>query len=243
MAHATALDVWCSHFVLTLRQAGRFNPRRDWNGLLSLVGPHLVWPQPVLGRVRAFLHRRCNGNPHWRAHEALTDQAFVERHGPWRRPYEEGALFYFIGEYIKDAPKDLLTVLAATCDGLGRRLQGASTLVRKNIGALAGLLQFNPAERAPLLYGTLAPYQRDLGGLLVEFRVGNAQEAHAALTTLAGVEAGEIAEAFARRFAAGADRDGREPDLGAEHHRPVRPDEVDILRGLRAGDACCAGMA
>ncbi len=192
------LDVLCSHFVLTLtlRQAGRFNLRRDWNSLLSLVGRHLVWPVPVLGRLRAFLNHRCKGNPQWKAHEALDDAAFIERHGPWRGPYEEGTLFFYIDEYIKDAPKDLLTTLASTCDWLSRRLKKESTLVQKNIDALAGLLQLNPAERALLLYGTLARYQRDLRGLLVEFKVSNAQEAYAVLAAVAGVEASEVAEAM-----------------------------------------------
>ena len=38
LAQAPVMDVLCSHFVLTLtlRQAGRFNPRRDWNSLLAL---------------------------------------------------------------------------------------------------------------------------------------------------------------------------------------------------------------
>ncbi len=198
LAQAPVLDVLCSHFVLTLtlRQAGRFNLRRDWNSLLSLVGRHLVWPLPVLGRVRGFLAQRCKGNPQWKGHEALSDEAFVERHGPWRGPYEEGTLFFYIDEYIKDAPKDLLNVLALSCDWLARRLKKESTLVEKNIDALAGLLQLNPAERALLLYGTLARYQRDLRGLLVEFKVSNAQEAYAALAAVAGVEAGEVAEAL-----------------------------------------------
>jgi SpoVK/Ycf46/Vps4 family AAA+-type ATPase len=198
LAEAPVLDVLCTHFVLTLtlRQAGRFNLRRDWNSLLSLVGRHLVWPQPVLGRVRAFLAQRCKGNPQWKGHELLTDTAFLERHGPWRGPYEEGTLFFYIDEYIKDAPKDLLTVLGSTCDWIARRLKKESTLVQKNIDALAGLLQLNPAERALLLYGTLARYQRDLRGLLVEFKVSNAQEAYAALAAVAGVEAGEVAEAL-----------------------------------------------
>ena len=36
LAHAPVLDALCTHFVLTLtlRQAGRFNMRRDWNSLL-----------------------------------------------------------------------------------------------------------------------------------------------------------------------------------------------------------------
>ncbi len=198
LAEAPLLDTLCTHFVLTLtlRQAGRFNLRRDWNSLLSLTGRHLVWPLPVLARVRAFLHQRCRGNPQWKGHEALDDDAFMARHGPWRGPYEEGTLFFYIDEYIKDAPKDLLTVLATTCDWLERRLKKQSTLVQKNIDSLAGLLQLNPAERALLLYGTLARYQRDLRGLLVEFKVSNAQEAYAAIAAVAGVEAGEVAEAL-----------------------------------------------
>ena len=198
LQEAPVLDVLCSHFVLTLtlRQAGRFNLRRDWNSLLSLVGRHLVWPAPVLGRVRGFLNQRCKGNAQWKGHEQLGDEAFIERHGPWRGPYEEGTLFFYIDEYIKDAPKDLLTVLATTCEWLARRLKKESTLVQKNIDSLAGLLQLNPAERALLLYGTLARYQRDLRGLLVEFKVSNAQEAYAALAAVAGVEAAEVAEAL-----------------------------------------------
>ena len=63
LAEAPVMDVLCSHFVLTLtlHQAGRFNLRRDWNSLLGLVGRHLVWPQPMLGRVRGFLAQRCKG--------------------------------------------------------------------------------------------------------------------------------------------------------------------------------------
>jgi SpoVK/Ycf46/Vps4 family AAA+-type ATPase len=198
LAEAPVLDVLCSHFVLTLtlRQAGHFNLRRDWNGLLSLTGRHLVWPLPVLGRLRAFLNQRCRGNTHWRGHEALADEAFIRRHGPWRGPYEEGTLFFYIDEYIKDAPKDLLAVLGTTCEWLARLLKKQSTLVQKNIDALAGLLQLNPAERALLLYGTLARYQRDLRGLLVEFKVSNAQEAYAAIAAVAGVDASDVAEAL-----------------------------------------------
>ena len=198
LAQAPVMDALCSHFVLTLtlRQAGRFNLRRDWNSLLSLVGRHLVWPAPVLTRVRTFLAQRCKGNPQWKGHEALTDQAFVDKYGHWRGPYEEGTLFFYIDEVIKDAPKDLLTVLATTCEWLARRLKKENTLVQKNIDSLAGLLQLNPAERALLLYGTLARYQRDLRGLLVEFKVSNAQEAYAALAAVAGVEAHDVGEAL-----------------------------------------------
>jgi SpoVK/Ycf46/Vps4 family AAA+-type ATPase len=218
LSQAPVMDVLCSHFVLTLtlRQAGRFNLRRDWNSLLALVGRHIVWPLPVLGRVRRFLQQRCKGNPQWRGHELLSDEAFVQRHGPWRGPYEEGTLFFYIDEYIKDAPKDLLAVLGTTCDWLGRRLKKESTLVEKNIDALAGLLQLNPAERALLLYGTLARWQRELRGVLVEFKVGNAQEAYAALAAVAGVESAEVAEAL--RAGSRLERIGMIENLISEHN-------------------------
>ena len=195
---APLLDLLCTHFVLTLtlRQAGRFNLRRDWGSLLALTGRHLVWPPAVLGRLRQFLALRCKDNSLWRGHEPLSDEAFLLRHGSWRGPYEEGTLFFYIDEYIKDAPKDLLSVLTATCDWTARRLKKQSTLVQKNIDALAGLLQLNPAERALLLYGTLARYQRELRGLLVEFKVSSAQEAYVALAGVAGVDATELAEAL-----------------------------------------------
>ena len=218
LKEAPVLDRMCSQFVLTLtmHNAGRFNRRRDWNSLLSLTGKHLVWPGSVLARLREFLHRRCKGNEHWRGHEVLADEEFMVRHGGWRGPYEEGTLFFYIDEYIKDAPKDLLAVLGATADWLGRSLKKESTLVQKNIDALAGLLQLNPAERALLLYGTLARYQRDLRGLLVEFKVSNAQEAYAAIASVAGVSETDVAEAL--RAGSRLERIGMVENLISEHN-------------------------
>ncbi|MEO7151562.1 MAG: AAA family ATPase, partial [Burkholderiaceae bacterium] len=215
---APVLDRMCSHFVLTLttRNAGRFNLRRDWNSLLALTGKHLVWPAPVLARVRDFLAARCKANTQWRGHEALSDDAFLARHGGWRGPYEEGTLFFYIDEYIKDAPKDLLAVIGATADWLSKSLKKESTLVEKNIDALGGLLQLNPAERALLLYGTLARYQRDLRGLLVEFKVSNAQEAYAAIASVAGVNASDVAEAL--RAGSRLERVGMVENLISEHN-------------------------
>ena len=119
---APVLDLMCSHFVLTLaaRQGAKFNVRRDLNSLLSLSGRHLVWPLPVLQRLREFLNRRCKDNEFWRGHEALSDEDFMARHGAWRGPYEEGTLFFYLDEYAKDQPKDLLSVL-----GCHRRLADA----------------------------------------------------------------------------------------------------------------------
>ena len=215
---APVLDRMCSQFVLTLtmHNAGRFNLRRDWNSLLSLTGKHLVWPGSVLARLRGFLKTRCKGNEHWRGHELLDDDAFMGRHGGWRGPYEEGTLFFYIDEYIKDAPKDLLAVLGATAEWLGRSLKKESTLVQKNIDSLAGLLQLNPAERALLLYGTLARYQRDLRGLLVEFKVSNAQEAYAAIASVAGVSETDVAEAL--RAGSRLERIGMVENLISEHN-------------------------
>ncbi len=158
LSEAPVLDLMCSQFVLTLaaKQGGKFNVRRDLNGLLSLAGRHLVWPLPALQRLREFLARRCRDNEFWRGHEALAPREFLERHGQWRGPYEEGTLFFYLDEYAKDAPKDLLHVLSVTGDWLTHALKKQSTLVEKNIDALAQLLQLNRAERALLLYGTLA---------------------------------------------------------------------------------------
>lgn len=218
LTEAPVLDRMCSQFVLslTMRNVARFNPRRDWNSLLSLTGKHLVWPASALGRLRGFLNGRCKGNEHWRGHEALSDGAFMERHGAWRGPYEEGTLFFYIDEYIKDAPKDLIAVLGTTAEWLERSLKKESTLVEKNIDALAGLLQLNPAERALLLYGTLARYQRDLRGLLVEFKVSNAQEAYAAIARVAGVDEADVAEAL--RAGSRLERIGMVENLISEHN-------------------------
>jgi SpoVK/Ycf46/Vps4 family AAA+-type ATPase len=218
LKQAPVLDLMCSHFVLSLaaRQGAKFNVRRDLNGLLSLSGRHLVWPLPALQRLREFLGRRCRDNEFWRGHEALSDAEFLLRHGTWRGPYEEGSLFFYLDEHAKDQPKDLLSVLAATGEWLAQALKKQSTLVEKNIDALAKLLQLNRAERALLLYGTLARYQRDLRSLLVEFKVNNAPEAYAAIADVAGVKAPEVAEAL--RAGSRLERIGMVENLISDHN-------------------------
>lgn len=215
---APVLDLMCSHFVLTLaaKQGAKFNVRRDLNGLLSLAGRHLVWPAPSLERLREFLGRRCKDNEFWRGHEQLATREFLDRHGVWRGPYEEGTLFFYLDEYAKDQPKDLLSVLTVTGDWLTHALKKHSTLVEKNIDALANLLQLNKAERALLLYGTLARYQRDLRSLLVEFKVNNAPEAYAAIAEVAGVNAAEVGEAL--RAGSRLERIGLVENLISEHN-------------------------
>jgi SpoVK/Ycf46/Vps4 family AAA+-type ATPase len=218
LKEAPVLDLMCSHFVLTLaaKQGSKFNVRRDLNGLLSLAGRHLVWPAPALGRLREFLGRRCKDNEFWRGHEQLSTREFLDRHGLWRGPYEEGTLFFYLDEYAKDQPRDLLSVLAVTGEWLTQTLKKHSTLVEKNIDALSGLLQLNQAERALLLYGTLARYQRDLRSLLVEFKVNNAPEAYAAIADIAGVNATEVGEAL--RAGSRLERIGLVENLISEHN-------------------------
>lgn len=218
LRQAPVLDLMCSHFVLTLaaRQGPRFNVRRDLNTLLALAGRHLVWPQTVLARLREFLVRRCKDNELWQGQERLSTGGFMERYGVWRGPYEEGTLFFYLDEYAKETPRDLLSVLAATGDWLSQALKKQSTLVEKNIDALANLLQLNRAERALLLYGTLARYQRDLRSILVEFKVNNAPEAYAALAEVAGVKASEVGEAL--RAGSRLERIGMVENLISEHN-------------------------
>jgi SpoVK/Ycf46/Vps4 family AAA+-type ATPase len=218
LKEAPVLELMCSHFVLTLaaQQGPRFNIRRDLNGLLSLTGRHLVWPLPVLNRLREFLARRCLGNEVWKGVEDCDGRTLLARHGVWRGPYEEGTLFFYLDEYAKDQPKDLLSVLSVTRDWLTHALRKQSTLVEKNIEALAGLLQLNKAERALLLYGTLARYQRDLRSLLVEFKVNNAPEAYAAIAEVAGVNASEVGEAL--RAGSRLERIGLIENLISEHN-------------------------
>lgn len=218
LREAPVLELMCSHFVLTLaaKQGPRFNVRRDLNGLLSLSGRHLVWPAPVLQRLREFLGRRCAGNEVWKGVDQMDNRTLLQRHGVWRGPYEEGTLFFYLDEYVKDQPKDLLTVLSVTRDWLTQALRKQSTLVEKNIDALAGLLQLNKAERALLLYGTLARYQRDLRSLLVEFKVNNAPEAYAAIAEVAGVSASEVGEAL--RAGSRLERIGLVENLISEHN-------------------------
>ena len=218
LREAPVLDLMCSHFVLTLvaRMGGAFSARRDLHGVIELTGRHLVWPQPVLLRLREYLARRCAGNEQWVGHEALDMAAFLARHGEWRGPYEEGTLFFYLDDYAKHQPRDLLVLLSATSDWLRQTLKKQSTLVQKNIDALAHLLQLNQAERALLLYGTLTRYQRELRSLLVEFKVNNAAEAYAVIAEVAGVKPEEVGEAL--RAGSRLERIGLVDNLISEHN-------------------------
>lgn len=215
---APVLDQMCSHFVLILvrRMGSGFNARRDLQGVLELTGKHLVWPQLVFQRLRAYLKHRCVESGLWRGHEKLGDAQFLARHGDWKGPYEESTLFFFLDDYAQTQPRDMLAVLSATGEWLTQSLKKQSTLVQKNIDELAGLLKLNKAERALLLYGTLARYQRELRSLLVEFKVNNAAEAYAVMGEVAGVRAEDIRDAL--RAGSRLERIGLVDNLISEHN-------------------------
>ena len=218
LVDAPVLDLMCSHFVLTLaaRQSVGLSVRRDFNGIVGLAARHLVWPVSVLARLREFLNRRCIGNELWRGHDTLDAADFLARYGVWNGPYDEATLYFFLDDYVKSQPKDLIAVVTVTCEWLRHALKRQSTLVEKNINALAGLLQLNKAERALLLYGTLARYQRDMRSILVEFKVNNATEAYVAIAEVAGVNPDQVAEAL--RAGSRLERIGLVENLISEHN-------------------------
>lgn len=232
LSKAPVLDLMCSRLALALSTRGgaRFNLRRDLSTLLELSGRHLVWPATVLRRLRAFLEQRCHDNAWWEGQSALDATAFVGRFGTWQGPYEEGTLFFHLDDYAKEAPKDILAVLAATGDWLAHTLDTQRTLVERNIDTLANLLQLDRAERAVLLFGTLARYQRELRNLLVELKVHNAPEAHAALAEVAGVAPSEIAEAL--RAGSRLERIGLVDNLLSEHNITDMADLMKVSERL-----------
>ena len=217
LAAAPVLDLMCTHFVLTLaqQQGPQFNLKRDLGSLLPLCGRHLVWPVSVLQRLRRWLVQRAPAYDAWLGHERLPNREFLDRFALWHGPYDEGTLFFYLDDYAREAPKDLMVVLSATAQWLAHTLKQQSTRVQKNIDVLARLLQLNAAEQAVLLYGTLARYQRELRSLLVEFKVSNAPEAYAALAEVAGVNASDVAEAL--RAGSRLERVGLVDNLLSEH--------------------------
>jgi SpoVK/Ycf46/Vps4 family AAA+-type ATPase len=218
LQEAPVLELMCSRFVLLLAigPGVTFNLRRDIMGLVAVVGRHLVWPQAPLSRLRSYLGLRCRNNDLWRGQQELTDTEFLVRFGQWRGSYDESTLFYFLDDFAKDHAKELMSVLATTAQWLAHALKKQSTLVEKNINALAGVLQLNKAERALLFYGTLARYQRDMRSVLVEFKVSSAQQAYQALAEVAGVNAQELGEAL--RAGSRLERIGLLENLILEHN-------------------------
>ncbi|MDO5653275.1 MAG: AAA family ATPase, partial [Brachymonas sp.] len=227
LENSPPMDWLCTQFVLSLvaRQGNSFNWRRDINNLMGLAGRHLVWPEHVLVRMRAFLSKRCHDNAFWQGHEGLSHHEFLQQYGYWRGAYEEGSLFYYMDEFVKESPKEVRTMLSATAEWLQQSLQKTPIRMQQNIDALGQLLQLNPAERALLLYGSLSRYQRELRSLLVEFKVNSASDAHAALAEVTGAQASDIAEALG--VGSRLERIGIMENLISEH---VVTDLADLMK-------------
>ena len=207
-------------------RAPRFNVRRDLNSLLSLAGP-----APGVAAAGAAAPARIPGPPLQGQRVLARPRAALRRPPSWSAtasgaaPTKKARCSSTWTNTPRTSPRTCCRCWPSPATGSRHALKKQSTLVEKNIDALAGLLQLNQAERALLLYGTLARYQRDLrshaGGVqgqqrargLCRDRRGGRRE---------GQRGGRGA---ARRLAAGAHRPGREPDLRAQHHRPGRPDE------------------
>jgi len=217
LSEAPVLDLMCTHFVVSLavRNASGFNPRRDFNGIVAIAGRHLVWPLQVLARLRAYLGVRCAGNASWRKQELLDDTAFIARFGAWRGPYDESTLFFFLDDYARDHPKDLMALMTCTREWLQHSIKKQSSLVEKNINVLVGLLQLNQAERAVLLFGTLARYQREMRSVLVEFKVNSGGEAFQTLAEVTEVNPQDLGDAL--RAGSRLERVGLVDNLIAEH--------------------------
>ena len=128
-------------------------PRLDGAALADGTPLGLAWHRAGPG---ARVHEAAPGEPpQWRGHESLSDKEFVLRHGAWRGLGEENSLFFYLDEYIKDSPKDLLAVMSATADWLGLNSSSASRRWCRRTSMCCRAAAANAAERAVLLYGTL----------------------------------------------------------------------------------------
>jgi SpoVK/Ycf46/Vps4 family AAA+-type ATPase len=198
LADINTMDLMCTQFLLGLvvRLGNKFNLRRDINTLLSFTARHLCWPRQALLGVQAFCARRCADSPAWFGAGELTPEQFLQRHGVWKGSFDDATLFYYLDEYVKDAPKDVLAVFSTTVETIGARLKRQRVLVKDNIALLGKVLQLNPAEQMLLLFGALTRYQRDMRTVLLEFKVANALEAYGVFADMTGVAANDIADAM-----------------------------------------------
>ena len=235
LTEAPVLDRLCSQFVLTLtmKNAGRFNLRRDWNSLLSLTGRHLVWPATVLARLRGFLDAALQGQ---RAVARPRSAGRRRLHGAPRRV--EGAvrgrhavlLHRRIHQGRAEGP-----ARRAGCDlRLAREAAEEGTHARRKEHRCAG----RPLAAQP---------SRARAAALRHARALPARLARTARRVQGGERAGGVrgdrdggrrqrarrGRSAARGLAARAHRHGREPDLRAQHHRSGRPDEGQ--RAVAAG--------
>jgi SpoVK/Ycf46/Vps4 family AAA+-type ATPase len=227
LADISTMDLMCTQFLLGLvvRMGNKFNLRRDINTLLSFTARHLCWPRQALVGVQAFSARRCADSPNWKGAADLSVEAFLQKHGQWKGSFDDATLFYYLDEYVKDAPKDIMAVFSTTVDTITARLKREKVLVKDNISLLGKVLQLNPAEQMLLLFGSLTRYQRDMRTVLLEFKVANAMEAYGVFADMTGVAANDIADAM--RSGSRLERIGLIENLVAE---PNFTDLADLMK-------------
>ncbi|NSX06611.1 AAA family ATPase [Cupriavidus gilardii] len=191
----TALDWMCAQFALRVVCAlgPRFNLRSNINDVLTVSAQELVWPYGVVMRVQRFLAARCADMPAWRGAGRLSPEEFLERHGQWNSAFDEGALFYYLDEYVKHHAKDMFTVFEVSAAALAARLDGERVLLVRNIDMLSHVLDLPDHERKLLLFAALAKYKRDLRAVMVDCKVAHSQEAFQILAGLTGATAAQVA--------------------------------------------------
>jgi SpoVK/Ycf46/Vps4 family AAA+-type ATPase len=196
MRRGDALDWQCTHFALSLvmKLGPKFNLRRDINDVLNLTARHLVWPEGAIVRIQKFLAARCAENENWKGAGELTPQEFLNRHAVWNGTYDDGTLFYYLDEYVKQHAKDLLSVFQTTVDVLGAKLKNEDTLLARNVELLARVLTLSEVEKAVLQKASLVKYSRDLRPVLVDCKAASAQEAFTMLGEVLNIPAAQIAE-------------------------------------------------
>jgi SpoVK/Ycf46/Vps4 family AAA+-type ATPase len=195
---AAPMDLLCVRFALkTILSLGpKFNLRRDINNVVTLTGRYLVWPEPILSKLRDFLARRCLEAPAWAEAGKLSLDEFMNRHGSWNGLYDDGSLYYYLDEFVKLQSKDLLSVFQATVGSLESRLAKSRIRLIGNIAMLSAVLGLSDAERSILQHASLCKYQRDLRPVLVDCKASSAQEAYAMLAHVLGLNAAEVAVAL-----------------------------------------------
>ncbi|MGY8524046.1 ATP-binding protein [Paracidovorax citrulli] len=192
---STALDWMCALLALRVVVAlgPRFNLRSNINDVLTVCAQELVWPYGIVVRIQRFLAARCADMPAWKGAGRLSPEEFLARHGQWNSAFDEGALFYYLDEYVKHHAKDLFTVFEISGASLAARLQGERVLLVRNIDMLSHVLDLPDHERKLLLYAALAKYKRDLRAVMVDCKVAHSQEAFHILAGLTGATAAEVA--------------------------------------------------
>ena len=195
---AAAMDLLCVRFALkTIFTLGpKFNLRRDINNVVTLTGRYLVWPEPILAKLKDFLSRRCVDSPAWADAGKLSLDDFMIRHGSWNGLYDDSSLYYYIDEFVKLQSKDLLSVFQATIAALDARLAKSRIRLVDNIDMLSAVLGLSDAERSILQHASLCKYQRDLRPVLVDCKASSAQEAYGMLAHVLGLNAADVAAAL-----------------------------------------------